>query len=93
MAGGMAELNVDLARQRAVNLIFDEYQKVPERPMELIDYKEIRRNWVATFKNQEFPDHLVIVEYDAAARQTHTHLYQRRTRSSAINREAVLFEI
>lgn len=89
----MQELNVELARQRALNLIFDEYQKIPERDLELIDFKQIRSNWVVTFKSQDFPDVLMIVEYDSGAKQTHTHLYVRHTRASAVNREAVLFEI
>ena len=82
-------LTVEFAKQKAISLIFDEFQQVPERGLKTLDYKEIRNNWVVTFSAPDFPDLLVIVEYDASSKSVYTHIYQRRTRSSEIDRSTL----
>ena len=93
MSSNLKELNIEMGRQRAMNLIFDEYQTIPERDLELIDFKEVGRNWVATYKSPDLPDLLAIVEYYEQSKQTQTHIYERRTRASASAKEPALFEI
>lgn len=82
MPNSFSDLDLAFARAQANNIVFDEFQKAVVYPFEPIDIKRIRKNWVMTLESADFPDVLVIVERDD--RSVHTHLYQRRTRSSKL---------
>lgn len=98
MAASTTSLHLEAARQQAINLIFDEFQKVPETAMEITDFKSVGRNWVAVLKNEQFPDVLMIVEYVAPREGVTpgsylTHLYERRTRASHVTYDKPLFTL
>lgn len=82
MPTSFSDLDLGLARMHANNIVFDEFQKAVVHAFEPIDIKRIRKNWVMTLESPDFPDILIIVEKDD--RSIHTHLYQRRTRTSML---------